>query len=113
MDEMTASIVHEIKQPLGAIALNANAGLRWLTRTAPNLDEARDALNRVVTDTNRANEVIDGIRSVFKKENQTKAWQDVNKLVREVLTLVGSDTEAQHIAVRPNYLTDFGKFRPI
>jgi PAS domain S-box-containing protein len=100
MDEMTASIVHEIKQPLGAVALNANAGLRWLTRTAPNLDEARDALNRVVTDTNRANEVIDGIRSVFKKENQTKAWQDVNKLIREVLTLVGSDTEAQHIAVR-------------
>lgn len=100
MDEMTASIVHEIKQPLAAIALNANAGLRWLTRTAPNLDEVRDALNRVVTDTNRANEVIDGIRSVFKKENQTKARQDVNKLIREVLTLVGSDTEAQHIAVR-------------
>lgn len=100
MDEMTASIVHEIKQPLAAIASNANAGLRWLTRIAPNLDEVRDALNRVVTDTNRANEVIDGIRSVFKKENQTKARQDVNKLIREVLTLVGSDTEAQHIAVR-------------
>lgn len=100
MDEMTASIVHEIKQPLAAIASNANAGLRWLTRMAPNLDEVRDALNRVVTDTNRANEVIDGIRSVFKKENQTKARQDVNKLIREVLTLVGSDTEAQHIAVR-------------
>lgn len=100
MGEMTASIVHEIKQPLAAIALNANAGLRWLTRTAPNLDEIRDALNRVVTDTNRTNEVIDGIRSVFKKENQTKARQDVNKLIREVLTLVGSDTEAQHIAVR-------------
>jgi PAS domain S-box-containing protein len=100
MDEMTASIVHEIKQPLAAIAVNANAGLRWLTRTAPNLDEVRDALNLVVTDTNRVNEVIDGIRSVFKKENQTKARQDVNKLIREVLTLVGSDTEAQHIAVR-------------
>ena len=100
MDEMTASIVHEIKQPLAAIAVNANAGLRWLTRTAPNLDEVRDALNRVVTDTNRASEVIDGIRSVFKKENQTKARQDVNKLIREVLTLVGSDTEAQHITVR-------------
>ena len=100
MDEMSASIVHEINQPLAAIALNANAGLRWLMRTAPNLDEVRDALNRVVTDTNRASEVIDGIRSVFKKENQTKARQDVNKLIREVLTLVGSDTEAQHIAVR-------------
>lgn len=100
MDEMTASIVHEIKQPLAAIALNANAGLRWLTRTAPNLDEVRDALNSVVTDANRANEVTDGIRSMFKKENQIKARQDVNKLIREVLTLVGSDTEAQHIAVR-------------
>ena len=74
MGEMTASIVHEIKQPLAAIALNANAGLRWLTRTAPNLDEIRDALNRVVTDTNRTNEVIDGIRSVFeRKPNQSSA----------------------------------------
>ena len=100
MDEMTASIVHEIKQPLAAFALNANAGLRWLTRTAPNLDEVRDALNSVVADANRANEMTDGIRSVFKKENQTKTRQDVNKLIREVLTLVGSDTEAQHITVR-------------
>lgn len=100
MDEMAASIVHEISQPLAAIASNAKAGLRWLTRTAPNLDEVRDALNRVVNDSHRASEVIGGIRSVFQKERQTEARQDVNKLIREVLTLVGSDAEAQHISVR-------------
>jgi len=100
MDEMAASIVHEINQPLAAIASNSNAGLRWLTRTAPDLDEVRNALNRVVNDSHRASEVIGGIRSAFKKEHQTKARQDVNKLIREVLRLVGSDAEAQHISVR-------------
>lgn len=100
MDEMAASIVHEISQPLTAIASNANAGLRWLARTAPNLDEVRDALNRVVDDSHRARELIGGIRSMFKKDNQTKAPHDVNKLIRQVLTLVGSEVEAQHIAVR-------------
>jgi PAS domain S-box-containing protein len=100
MDEMAASIVHEINQPLAAIASNANAALRLLTRTAPKLDEVRDALNDVIADSHRASEVIGGIQSLFKKENQTKARQDVNKLIREVLTLVGSDTQAQHISVR-------------
>jgi len=100
MDETAATIVHEISQPLTAIASNANAALRWLARAAPNLEEVRDALNRVVDDSHRTRELIAGIRSIFKKDNQTKASHDVNKLIRQVLTLVGSDVEAQHIAVR-------------
>ena len=100
MDEMTASIVHEIKQPLAAIALNANAGLRWLTRTAPNLDEVRDALNRVVTDTNRANEVTDGIRSMFKKDGQKKAPVDLNQLIQEVLALMQGELQNQQVRLQ-------------
>ena len=100
MGEMTASIVHEINQPLAAIASNASAGLRWLTRATPNLDEVRGALDRIVNDSHRASEVIGGIRSMFKNDGHAKVPQDVNKLIREVLTLVRSDAETQQILVR-------------
>ena len=100
MGEMAASIAHEINQPLAAIASNGYAGLRWLANPTPKLDEARDALERIVNDSQRAKEVVAGIRSMFKREGQAKAPQDVNKLIREVLTLVRSDAENQRVSVR-------------
>jgi PAS domain S-box-containing protein len=100
MGEMAASIAHEINQPLAAIASNGYAGLRWLANPTPNLEEARDALERIVNDSQRAKEVVVGIRSMFKKEGQAKAPQDVNKLIREILTLVRSDAENQRVSVR-------------
>jgi PAS domain S-box-containing protein len=106
MSEMTASIVHEINQPLAAIAANANAGLRWLTRATPNLDEARGALDRIVNDSHRASEVIGGLRSMFKKDRQAMVPQDVNKLILDVLTLVRSDAESQQILVRTELLDE-------
>jgi signal transduction histidine kinase len=98
---VTASIVHEINQPLAAIASNAYAGLRWLARATPDLDEARDALNRIVNNTHRAGEVIGGIRSMLKKDGQARIPHDVNKTIREVLALFRSDAETQQILVRP------------
>jgi signal transduction histidine kinase len=100
MGEMTASIVHEIKQPLAAIASNASAGLRWLASATPNLDEARAALNRIVNDSHRASEVIGAMRSMFKSEVRAEVPEDVNKLIHDVLTLVSSDIESQQISVR-------------
>ncbi len=99
MDEMAASIVHEINQPLAAITTNAQAGLRWLTRATPDIDEARAALARVVADGRRATEVVTGIRMVFKSEGRPTTTHDVNELVREVLTLVRSDVENQRVSV--------------
>src|SRR5205807_1289626 len=64
--ELTASIAHEVNQPLGAIVTNAEAGLNWLSGESPNLGEARDALQRIVRDGNRASEVIARIRSLLK-----------------------------------------------
>src|SRR5262249_22990536 len=64
MGRMTASMAHEINQPLGAIVANGNAGLRWLARTPPNFDEAREALDQIVKDGHRASDVIDGIRAI-------------------------------------------------
>jgi signal transduction histidine kinase len=100
MGEMAASIAHEVNQPLGAIVSNGNAGLRWLASGTPDVEEARAALKRIVADGHRASEVIAGIRSMFKKGGQLTGPQDMNELVREVLTLVRAEVTGQGISVR-------------
>jgi PAS domain S-box-containing protein len=100
MGEMAASIVREIGQPLEAIAANANAGLRRLTGSPRDLDEVRSPLQRVVDDSQRANQVIEKIRLIFNPDPPTKALLDVNKLIREVITLVRGEIENQRVSVR-------------
>jgi PAS domain S-box-containing protein len=99
MGEMAASIAHEIKQPLAAIAANGNAGLRWLTSATPDIESARGVLKRIVRDTQHASEIIDSIRSMFKNEGQAKTVQDVNELIREALTLVRAEVENQRVSI--------------
>ena len=100
MGEMAASIVREINQPLAAVTANANAGLRRLADSAPVLDEVCAALQRIVNDSQRANEVIDKLRLIFSTDPPTKAPLDVNKLIREVITLVRGEIENERISVR-------------
>src|SRR6516165_6924051 len=100
LGEMAASIVREINQPLAAVAANANAGLRRLSGSAPDLDEVRAALQRIVNDNQRANEVIEKLRLIFNSEPPTKQLLDVNKLIREVITLVRGEIENQRVSVR-------------
>jgi PAS domain S-box-containing protein len=88
---MTASIAHEINQPLAAIAANTSAALRWLANTTPNLDEARAALEGIGRDSQRAGDVVEGIRAMFKNDSQNRVLLDINQLVREVLVLVQSE----------------------
>jgi len=97
--ELSASISHEIKQPLAAIAANASAALRWLSRSTPDMGEARAALERIVGEAHRASDVIGTIRSMFKQAGDSKTPVDVNALIREVLTLVRGDLETRRIAV--------------
>jgi C4-dicarboxylate-specific signal transduction histidine kinase len=99
MGEMAASIAHEIKQSLAAIVANGNAGLRWLTRATPDVESARAVLKNIVSDTHRASEVIDSIRSMFKNESRAKTLQDLNELIREALTLVRVEVENQHVSI--------------
>jgi PAS domain S-box-containing protein len=106
MGEMAASIAHEIKQPLAAIATNGNARLRWLKSPPPDLAEARVALKRVVDDCHRADEVINGIRMMFRKDAQAMVPQDFNGLVREILTLVRGEVETQQVSVRTELLDE-------
>jgi two-component system, NtrC family, sensor kinase len=100
MGAMTASIAHEINQPLAAIAANANAGLRWLARSSPDIEEVHAALKRINTDAHRAGEIIQSVRSIFKKAPQQGALVDVNTLIQEVLALVHGDLMSHQVAVK-------------
>ena len=99
LGELTASIAHEINQPLGAIVANGNAGLRWLDRATPDVDEARAAFTRIVNDGRRAGEVIESIRAMFKNVDQEKTPVDINKLVRDMLGLMLGELRSNQVSV--------------
>ena len=84
---MTGSIAHEINQPISAIVANANAGLRWLERTTPEINETRAVLQGIVRDGHRTTEVVKGIRAMFKADAETRVSVNLNELMREVLGL--------------------------
>jgi signal transduction histidine kinase len=96
---LSASIAHEIKQPLAAIAANGSAALRWLTRATPDLDEAKESMERVVGAAHRASDVIDTIRSMFKTSDQKKAALKINVLIEEVLAVLHTDFLRRKIIV--------------
>jgi PAS domain S-box-containing protein len=98
LGEMTASIAHEVNQPIAAVVTNANAGLRWLGAQQPKMDEVRQALGRIVRDGTRAGEVIGRIRSLIKKVPPRRELLDINQAIREVIGL--TQTETQRNAVR-------------
>jgi PAS domain S-box-containing protein len=100
---MTASIAHEINQPLSAIVASGNAGLRWLARKDPNLDEVQKALQGIVDDGRRAADIITSIRGMFRKDNHERLLLSINDLVREVLTLIHSDLERRQITLRSQF----------
>ena len=99
LEAMSAAIAHEVKQPLGTIVTNANAGLRWLTRTPPSLDEARDTFKDIAAAGHRADEVIQAVRAMFSRTDQVGVALDVNDLIRETVALVRGDLEAASVSV--------------
>jgi len=100
MGELAASIAHEVNQPLAAIIMNGNGGLRWLAGKSPNLDEAREALQRIIRDGNRAGEIICHIRALFKKTESAKGPLDLNESIREIIVLAKSEMEKQRVTLR-------------
>ena len=82
MGELTASLAHEIKQPIGATIINAEICLQWLARDRPDLDEMRNAASSIVKDGKRAGDVIDRIRSLYKKAPPQRQLVDVNEIKR-------------------------------
>jgi signal transduction histidine kinase len=97
MEATVAMIAHELKQPLTAIVMNARTGLHWIEK--PDLGETRDNLEAVVGNALRAGEVIDGIRSLFKKNVHGRARLDVNQLIQQVLTAVNVNLRSHQVSV--------------
>jgi PAS domain S-box-containing protein len=106
MGELTASLAHEVNQPIAAAVTNANTCLRWLTRDQPDLDEAREAATRIVKDGTRAAEIIKRIRMVFTKD--TPEWElvDLNDVIREMIVLLRSETTRHSISIRTELNAD-------
>src|SRR5260370_31069222 len=80
-DAVAATIAHEVKQPLTGMITNADAGLRWLDRATPDLDEARAAFEQIVADGHRAGGVIESIRAIFRKDARNRTSIDINELI--------------------------------
>jgi C4-dicarboxylate-specific signal transduction histidine kinase len=91
MGELTASIAHEVNQPLAAVVTNGNACLRWLAADPPNFDEAREAIRRIIRDGNRASDVIARIRTLLKKGEPVARRLDCNLVLREIVALTQSE----------------------
>ncbi len=91
MGELTASIAHEVNQPLAAVVTNANASLRWLSADPPNFTEVREAIQRIVRDGTRASDVIARIRMLLRKGEPVACRLDVNDTIREIVALTQNE----------------------
>jgi PAS domain S-box-containing protein len=100
MGQLTASIAHEVNQPLAAVVANAEACLRWLDRGTPDLDGVRRSVEWIIDDGNRASEVIRRIRALANKTDIEKAPLDINDVIREVIALVHRELTSRQVSLR-------------
>src|ERR1700723_3792104 len=111
LGEMAASLAHEIKQPIAAAITSANSCVEWLAHEPPNLDRARAAAARIDKYGNRAAEIIDRIRSLYKKSPPQRELVDVNGIVHEIFTLLQGEAIRYSIAMRPGVAAELPKIR--
>jgi len=100
MGELVASIAHEVNQPLAAILANGEAGLRWLNRNEPDLDEVRNAVSRITQDASRAGKMIENLRALAKKSEPQFARLDINDAIQEILALTRTELVQHEVALR-------------
>ena len=104
--ELAASISHEVNQPLAGVVSNGSACLRWLAGEVPNLEEAREGLQRIVRDGKRAGEVIARIRALTRRAEMPREKLDLNDTMREVLALVGDEAKGKSVIIRTQFAED-------
>jgi PAS domain S-box-containing protein len=104
--ELTASIAHEINQPLAAVVANGSASLRWLAIQPPNLEEARDAMTQAIAEANRTSDVIARIRSLLQKAPPQMGRIDVDQLIRAVLALSDNELLKGEVTVETELAAD-------
>jgi PAS domain S-box-containing protein len=110
MGELTASLAHEVRQPIAAVVTDANTCLRWLTRGHANIEEAREAASRAVKDATRAADIISRIRLLFTKGTPERGLTDVNDVIRDLLFLLRTEISRYAISVRTQLVADL---RPV
>jgi PAS domain S-box-containing protein len=109
LGEMAASLAHEIKQPIAAAITSANSCIEWLSHEPPNLDRARAAAARIDKYGNRAADIIDRIRSFYKKSPPRRELVDVNGIIEEMLTLLTGEATRSSIAMRTDLSAELPK----
>jgi hypothetical protein len=104
--ELSASIAHEINQPLGAVVANGYACLRWISTETPNLAKAREAAERIVRDGKATGEVVARIRALFKRTKVQHVVLDLNNLINEVIQLVGAESSRRSVTIEAELQRD-------
>jgi PAS domain S-box-containing protein len=111
MGELTASIAHEVSQPLGAIVTSAGSCARWLAAKPPQMDKARRALERIVNDGRRAGAIIQRIRALMKRQAPRKGWLDVNETIREVIALAQYELQRNDVVLETRFSESLPRIR--
>jgi signal transduction histidine kinase/streptogramin lyase len=106
MGELTATLAHEVNQPIAATITNANACLRWLSRDKPDLAEVRAAASSIVQDGRRASEIVNRVRLIFKKSSLQQELVVLNEIIREMVLLLHSEATRFDILVRTELAAD-------
>ena len=100
VDALTAAIAHEVNQPLTGVVTGGNACLRWLAGEPPNIEAARRSVERIISDGERAGQVVSRIRSLVTKSALQRNWLNINDLVMEVMALVGDEIRRNRVSLR-------------
>jgi C4-dicarboxylate-specific signal transduction histidine kinase len=111
MGELTASIAHEINQPLTAVVTHGHACIEWLSANPPNLEKAQQTVQRIIQDGTRAGAVLSRIRALFKKEAPAKDWLDINEVIHELTTFLRDDALRRRIAIRTDLVPGLPKVK--
>jgi C4-dicarboxylate-specific signal transduction histidine kinase len=106
MGELTASLAHEVNQPIAAAVTDANTCVRWLTRDQPDLEEARAAASRTIKDATRAAEIISRVRQLFKKGAAQRELVDMNEVIRGMIGLLRNEAARSSVAMRTELSED-------
>ncbi|MBV8215741.1 MAG: AAA family ATPase [Verrucomicrobia bacterium] len=106
MGELAASIAHEVNQPLAGIVTNGNASLRWLAGPSPNLDEAREAIRRIIRDGSRAGQVVARIRALSQKTRAARESLDINEAIGEIVVLISGELQRNQVGLHLDLAVD-------
>jgi len=106
LGELAASVSHELKQPISAAMINAQTCMRWLKREQPDVDQALEATSRIVKDGSRATEIIERLRSLYKKSPPQRELVEINEIIREMVELLRAEAKQYAVSIRTDLVAD-------